>query len=300
MTDPGSASAPAVPVWETASDDCAPAPAAWLHSRYNTRGEGPDAAPGEVVSHLGAGRGLADYAAGMDLHAAVHFVAVCANRRAGWLRQPGRPAAGRGAAPTGPSSTRRWGANAISSRSTCCAAAGTFLRSRWPGREHGPYDYLISVNRWPKRFELFPCRLREPLLCITIPLRDTDADAVLDLQQLLEQVYDEGGYMLRVLYDQPREPRLRNDDQRWATERWAAYRACASGVVPAASDAGRGIGRDPGPVVFQEESLPLLRLPLLRLAFGPGELRGRHRGPTGGHSLHSAQRCRQALKGPMV
>ncbi len=31
-------------------------------------------------------------------------------------------------------------------------------------REQGPYDYLISVNRWPnrKRFELFLGRLREP------------------------------------------------------------------------------------------------------------------------------------------
>ncbi len=94
-------------------------------------------------------------------------------------------------------------------------------------REHGTFDYLVSVNRWPnrRRFELFPGRLRERLPRVTIPLRDPDADATLDLQAILEQVYDDGSYMLRVLYDQPCEPRLRNDDQRWATEQVAAYRA---------------------------------------------------------------------------
>jgi hypothetical protein len=94
-------------------------------------------------------------------------------------------------------------------------------------KEHGPYDYLVSVNRWPNRnrFELFPGRLREPLPCFNVPLSAPDGDAPLDLQKAFEQVYDDGSYMLRVLYDQPCEPRLRNDDQRWATERWAEYRA---------------------------------------------------------------------------
>ena len=94
-------------------------------------------------------------------------------------------------------------------------------------REHSPYDYLISVNRWPnrKRFELVPCRLRERLPCFSIPLSAPDVDAPLDLQKAFEQVYDDGSYMLRVQYDQPCEPRLRNDDQRWAAEQWAAYRA---------------------------------------------------------------------------
>ncbi len=94
-------------------------------------------------------------------------------------------------------------------------------------REHGPFNYLSSVNRWPnrKRFELFPGRLRERLPVLRIPLCDPDADAPLELQKILEQVYDEGGYMFRVLYDQPCSPRLRNEDQRWAAEQWAAYRA---------------------------------------------------------------------------
>ncbi len=104
-------------------------------------------------------------------------------------------------------------------------------------REHGAFDYLVSINRWPnrKRFELLPCRLREPLPRIAIPLRDPDADAPLDLQKILEQAYDEGGYMFRVLCDQPCEPRLRNDDQHWATERWGAYRAAHPEWFPPSS-----------------------------------------------------------------
>jgi hypothetical protein len=94
-------------------------------------------------------------------------------------------------------------------------------------REHGPYDYIVSVNRWPnrRRFELFPGLLRERLPRVAIPLNAPDADAPLDLQKVIEQVYDEGGYMFRVHYNEPCVPRLRNDDQRWAEEHWAEYRA---------------------------------------------------------------------------
>ena len=71
-----------------------------------------------------------------------------------------------------------------------------------------PFDYLICVNRWParKRFEIYPCRLRDPLPVIDIPLADPDPDVPLAIQTALEQVYDEGDYMLRVRYDQPCVP----------------------------------------------------------------------------------------------
>ena len=72
-----------------------------------------------------------------------------------------------------------------------------------------PFDYLICVNRWPtrKRFELYPCRLRDRLPTIKIPLTEPDPDVPIDIQAAFEQVYEEGGYMLRVLYDQPCVPR---------------------------------------------------------------------------------------------
>lgn len=89
-----------------------------------------------------------------------------------------------------------------------------------------PFDYLVCVNRWPARhrFELYPCRLRDPLPTIGVPLADPDPDVPLALQQAFEHVYTTAGYDLRVRYDEPCVPPLSPEDQEWATQRWAAYR----------------------------------------------------------------------------
>ena len=90
-----------------------------------------------------------------------------------------------------------------------------------------PFDYLISVNRWPtrKRFELYPCHLRERLPAVKIPLTKPDPDVSIDIQAAFEQVYQDGDYMLRVLYDQPCAPKLLPADQEWADQQWSAYRS---------------------------------------------------------------------------
>jgi hypothetical protein len=100
----------------------------------------------------------------------------------------------------------------------------------------GEYDYLACVNRWPrrKRFELYPCRLREPLRLIDVPLAEPDPAAPLDLQAALEQAYWDGRYMLRVRYDDPCQPPLAPEDQQWAWERWQAYRAAHPELFPPA------------------------------------------------------------------
>jgi Protein of unknown function (DUF4058) len=97
-----------------------------------------------------------------------------------------------------------------------------------------PYDYMACVNRWddPLRFELYPCQLRDPLPTIRVPLVDPDPDAPLAIQTALEQVYAEGGYMLRVPYDKPCKPRLSPEDQEWASERWSAYRRTRPDLFP--------------------------------------------------------------------
>src|SRR5262249_25343191 len=48
----------------------------------------------------------------------------------------------------------------------------------------GGHTYLSCVNRWPrrKRFELYPCRLHDPLPPINVPLSGSDPDVTLDLQ----------------------------------------------------------------------------------------------------------------------
>jgi hypothetical protein len=93
---------------------------------------------------------------------------------------------------------------------------------------------LVCVNRWPerKRFEVYPRRLCERLPRIPVPLVQPDPDVPLDIQAALGQVYEDGSYMLRVRYDEPCEPPLAPEDQAWASERWAAYRAAHPELFP--------------------------------------------------------------------
>jgi hypothetical protein len=97
-----------------------------------------------------------------------------------------------------------------------------------------PYAYLTCVNRWPnrKRFELYAGRLREPIPAIDVPLSEPDRDIPLDIQAALEQIYQDGSYDLKVSYDDPCVPPLPAEDQQWANERWAAYRAAYPELFP--------------------------------------------------------------------
>lgn len=100
-----------------------------------------------------------------------------------------------------------------------------------------PFEYLISVNRWParNRFELYPCHLRDPLPTIGVPLADPDPDAPLALQGALERVYTAAGYELRVLYGEPCKPPLSPEDQAWASAQWQAYRRAHPDLFPDAN-----------------------------------------------------------------
>ena len=102
--------------------------------------------------------------------------------------------------------------------------------------ELGSFAYLSCVNRWPnrKRFELYPCRLRDRLPPVKIPLQGPDTEVPLDLQAALEQAYWDGRYMLRVRYDEPCEPPLSAEDQQWATACWQQYRAAHPDLFPPA------------------------------------------------------------------
>lgn len=90
-----------------------------------------------------------------------------------------------------------------------------------------PFDSLCCVSRWPwrNRFELYPRVLSERLPILNIPLADEDPDATLDLGEAMEQVYVDGRYWRRIRYDQPCNPPLTPEDQTWANERIAAFRA---------------------------------------------------------------------------
>ena len=75
----------------------------------------------------------------------------------------------------------------------------------------------MSRARSPGRRGVYSLPLRQRLPAIAIPLRPTDADVVLDLQQMIDQCYERGRYH-RIDYRQPPEPPLPPEEAKWAKE----------------------------------------------------------------------------------
>jgi hypothetical protein len=88
---------------------------------------------------------------------------------------------------------------------------------RMPWLDMPECDYCVVVSRVEKRPKagFWPIRLRERLPEIPIPLRGGDADARVDLQQVLHRIYDAAGYAYHI-YSGPPEPLLSAADTVWA------------------------------------------------------------------------------------
>jgi hypothetical protein len=88
--------------------------------------------------------------------------------------------------------------------------------------EEGPppaCDYYVLVSRAHRRPKAWLRRvgLRERLPTIPIPLRPEDGDAQIDLQAVLDRVYDAGTFEAEI-YDAPPEPPLSPDAAAWAAQ----------------------------------------------------------------------------------
>ncbi len=85
-------------------------------------------------------------------------------------------------------------------------------------RPHGPYDYLVAIRRARQRShaEIYPIPLRDRLPRIPIPLMEGDADQAVDLQTLVEGVYEAGSYRVALDYGKPPVPPLSPEDSTWA------------------------------------------------------------------------------------
>ena len=80
------------------------------------------------------------------------------------------------------------------------------------------WDYIVCLHRGSTgpEYEIWPCKLRERLPRILIPLADEDPDIVLDLQALFDECYDKGYYSHKVHYDVLPSPPLKPGDAAWA------------------------------------------------------------------------------------
>ncbi len=78
-------------------------------------------------------------------------------------------------------------------------------------------EYRVAVTRASSggTIELYPLPLRSRLPKFRIPLRQREADVVLDLQSLIDQVWD-GRRSWRALYARGCHPPLGEDDSQWA------------------------------------------------------------------------------------
>jgi hypothetical protein len=78
-------------------------------------------------------------------------------------------------------------------------------------------DYQVCVWRasQPTSVLVYRAPLRERLPIISIPLRPSDPEALLDLQAVVEQCYRNGGYD-DIDYTEEPEPRLNKADAGWA------------------------------------------------------------------------------------
>lgn len=90
---------------------------------------------------------------------------------------------------------------------------------RMPWLDMPPCDYYVVVSRAERRPRagFWPIRLRDRLPQVPIPLRNGDADVLLDLQQVLDRIYDAAGYAFRI-YSSPPEPTLSSEDAVWAAQ----------------------------------------------------------------------------------
>ncbi len=75
----------------------------------------------------------------------------------------------------------------------------------------------------PSLWLAYPMPLRSPLPAVPIPCRESDIDVALELQPVLDRIYDEGAHD-DLDYSIPPEPPFSSPDAKWAAERIAAAR----------------------------------------------------------------------------
>lgn len=86
----------------------------------------------------------------------------------------------------------------------------------WPG---SPYTLLVAREERAPRCRVWPAFFDRPLPAIPVPLSRPDPDLTLDLQPLVEAIYEAGGYRADIDYSQPLTPPLSTEQAAWLEQR---------------------------------------------------------------------------------
>ena len=88
----------------------------------------------------------------------------------------------------------------------------------WGDGRDSHYRILVRRSEQRNRADLYAFTVRDPIPRFPIPLQPGDVEPVLDLKPLLDELYDEASYDLRIDYTKPPVPPLSDEDARWAME----------------------------------------------------------------------------------
>ena len=101
-------------------------------------------------------------------------------------------------------------------------------------RDRTTYQSWVTKATELDRFWAYRFPLTQRLAAILIPLRPTDKDVLLDLQPLINQIYENGRYAEEINYAEPLNPPLSGSDAAWVTQLFAAQVQAGMLASPAA------------------------------------------------------------------
>jgi hypothetical protein len=78
------------------------------------------------------------------------------------------------------------------------------------------YRILVSRSNSRPKAELYPFELTEPIPIFSLPLRQGDTEPLLDLQALIQELYNRAGLDMAIDYTRKPIPELSEADEIWA------------------------------------------------------------------------------------
>jgi hypothetical protein len=85
----------------------------------------------------------------------------------------------------------------------------------WPA---SPYTLMVARARKPQLCQVWPASSLRPLPPIPVPLAKPDPDLTLDLQPLIEDIYQLYRYSRSMDYTRPLAPPLPPEETAWLVE----------------------------------------------------------------------------------